>query len=568
MKLKLIQMPFVTDLNNSYDFNASSLLPLSIATLAASLRNNGFNVDVDDLNIKAHRDKRIDLKIFFDLNRCINHISNGNDIEIGKVIEQMLHKTDMNGYDVFLLSYSRSWNLGTKGMFLAFNHYIKKNFGGIIIAGGMTNTNKDFQLLNLLMKDKSILDYLITGYGEDSIIKLLKALMCGKPEENIEGLVYSRGKIIRQEINKPYKMAVPYNLKIRPDFDGLPLDLYKRRINGDDVFIIPLKLNEGCPYSCAFCYESVRIKNIKTINLKEFIDFIKNLKEKYNTPFFSFLDSTFNTSKKFVEDFCHEIINSGLKIYWNDSARLDRHIFTDEVIELMRKAGCIHLVFGLESASQRMLNFIKKGVTLENASAILKKTSEVGIWNGINLIAGLPFEKEEDIDNTVEFINSHRDFIDECWYYAFYLEKESDFYKNPGKYGLENIQRLYKKNFKDRELYNSIYFAKYFRYSFDEAYGLKWPEKLKQINCSYLKLRSNIKINHILPSYNHFPVLFYLYNQYDIKNKIKSEYFKIKKRMLFKFMLKPRSVYRHIYNHPTMHNPIQNLNFKLKALLS
>ncbi len=405
-------MPFILPPEVTYDFNAPSIIPLSMGILAASLRSNDFDVDIDDLNIKFHRDIKSDPYIFSNLKRSIDYINGKEDIELENKIESALSKTEMKGYDIFLLSF---YAIGYQPIFLAFCHYIKKRFGKIIIGGGLNRFN-----IEKVLMDKNIVDYFIVGYGQDSIVELLKKLRNKASLDEIKkisGLAFCNGNFINNEY-----VYTSYNLNIKPDFDGLPIEAYKRKIRGRKIAIIPFKFDQRCDYSCTFCPTSIHYqKNNEILGPKIIVQRIKELKERYNIPYFAFFNNTFNSSARFVEEFCTEVIDNKLDIYWTDSARLDAHTLTDKNIELMRKAGCIGLCYGLESASQRMLNYIEKGVTLKNASMLLKKLSEAGIWNEINLIAGLPHEREEDIDNTIEFLNNHSEMNNDDTLTSVYL---------------------------------------------------------------------------------------------------------------------------------------------------
>ena len=101
---------------------------------------------------------------------------------------------------------------------------------------------------------------------------------------------------------------------------------------------------------------------------------MKELKEEYNTSFFFFLSSTINISKKYINELCDEIIKNNLNIYWSDCARFNE--MDKETLIKMRKAGCIRLIYGLETASPKMLKYIDKRITLEQASRVIKETHE------------------------------------------------------------------------------------------------------------------------------------------------------------------------------------------------
>jgi radical SAM superfamily enzyme YgiQ (UPF0313 family) len=114
-----------------------------------------------------------------------------------------------------------------------------------------------------------------------------------------------------------------------------------------------------------------------------------------------FEDDTFTMKKKRTLDLCNRIIQTGLDIKWKCDTRAD--CISDDLVKLMKKAGCTCIKIGVESGSQRILNLINKKVTkdvLLNASRIVKSN---GIPLTIYLMTGFPDETNDDLKETIKF---------------------------------------------------------------------------------------------------------------------------------------------------------------------
>jgi hypothetical protein len=197
-----------------------------------------------------------------------------------------------------------------------------------------------------------------------------------------------------------------------------------------------LKFVDGCPSKCAFCVEygnKVRIMPFSKIK-----DIISSYHFDHGFNCFYFLNTSINPTRKFAEKFCNWLINSDFKIYWSDSARFqdtDRDFF-----HMLYDAGCRSLCFGAEVVDDNMLKYINKDLTVKDIERGIINSHEVGIWNVVNFITGMPHETKESVDNTINFIKEYRECIDRAVINRFYMKKGSGFYINNRKYGLNFIR--------------------------------------------------------------------------------------------------------------------------------
>jgi len=146
------------------------------------------------------------------------------------------------------------------------------------------------------------------------------------------------------------------------------MEKYHRNIEGTDIRAVGVMSSRGCPNRCAYCVNAAFRKGI--LRLRDpikFVDEIEFLGNKYGLKGFDFWDDTLTISKEHVKRICNEILKRGLDIKWYARARVDT--VDKEMLELMWKAGCIKISYGVESGSPRIIKIIRKNI---NSEQVLK----------------------------------------------------------------------------------------------------------------------------------------------------------------------------------------------------
>ncbi len=319
----------------------------------------------------------------------------------------------------------------------------------------------------------------------------------------------------------------------RLDFNNFNLAYYKLYLsdyiparfvskNEERMLLLPFSFIFGCPNKCAFCGESSN-NVIDYLKPRDVVKVINELILKYKTHYFMFLNNTLNINYDYVDELCERIIDGGIDIRWSDCVHFRN--LDKKILFKMKKAGAAKLVFGLETASNKMLEFCQKGTTSQEAKMCLEWSHEAGIWNAVEIIAGLPYEREEDIEDTIHFINSNVGIIDEMHLNHFRMYPGSCFFERPELFGIENIKdngtELLSKLKMER---NAILDSSYFRYSFDEKNGKKWIDKMQQIIHSYKKIVTFSKVRKYNSTSVDLQILLYLYRNIVEKRNIKKIY--------------------------------------------
>lgn len=159
--------------------------------------------------------------------------------------------------------------------------------------------------------------------------------------------------------------------------------------------------SRGCPNRCSFCVvHSNRKPRLARFDLV--VDEMEMLKKQYGADYVFFMDSLFFADRDRVLKICDEINKRGLEIKWGCDAHV--RFIDEEVVRAIEKAGCYELSFGIESGVQKLLNNVRKGITLkqvEDAISVVKKHSSIKV--GGLFILGLPGETYADSVQTIKF---------------------------------------------------------------------------------------------------------------------------------------------------------------------
>ncbi len=251
--------------------------------------------------------------------------------------------------------------------------------------------------------ENQCIDYVIVGEPELTLKEILENV----PDEEIAGICYKKNfQGVKNKIRK-----------FNEDLDSLPFparhlvnnNLYRRPDNGKVQAVI--KVSRGCPFNCFFCLASP-VSGLKTrVRTPEnIIAEIKECIEKYNIKNFLFWSDIFDLDKNWTMDLCKKIIDAKLNITWSANTRADT--ISQEMADLMYKAGCRLMSIGVESGSQMILDKIGKRMkldTIRRAVKILKK-AKIQIYN--YFVIGLPWETEQTVEETIKFaIELDSDFI-------------------------------------------------------------------------------------------------------------------------------------------------------------
>ncbi len=240
-------------------------------------------------------------------------------------------------------------------------------------------------------------DFIIYGEGEISFNKLLKNIN-EKDLSDINGLVWKQdGEIIT---NKPQELIKDIGTLPFPARHLFPMEKYHSSANLRGKKTLNIITSRGCPFRCAYCSGHLTFGKTHRYNSTEnIIKEIKELITKYEADSIQFYDETFTANRKRVIELCDEMIKNNIKIEWSCFTRVN--LVDEELLKKMKEAGCYLIFFGLESGVQRLLDLIKKDITLEQQKKAIDLCKKVGIETWGSFILALPTETIEDSKKTI-----------------------------------------------------------------------------------------------------------------------------------------------------------------------
>ena len=270
----------------------------------------------------------------------------------------------------------------------------------------------------------------VTFEGEEPMHRLLSALKAGNSLSTVPNLLHLDD---REVVQNKERVELRFEELPHPDFDGLPMDKYL-----SPYPILPVLQSRGCYWGkCTFCTHSFvyghRYGKQKT---QAMVDELEKLMKKYNTKYFTFSDEA--VSPHSLNDVSEEMIERGVEIRSLALLKFEK-VMDEELFGKMKQAGFIFLMFGLESANDRVLALIDKGTTKEVEHDVLMKSHNAGIWNHSFLFFGFPTETRPEAQETIDFLRDNLQSIHSFGPGVFLLNRDSSCYQFPEKFSIEKI---------------------------------------------------------------------------------------------------------------------------------
>ncbi|WP_437552545.1 radical SAM protein [Sorangium sp. So ce367] len=274
--------------------------------------------------------------------------------------------------------------------------------------------------------------------GESPLVGYLDALarprrsLLGHPLDGVPGLIWRAPDGVH-ETGAPTPIDV--NRLPCPDFDGLPVSDYHM-----PEPVLPLLASRGCYWRCAFCThhyiygESYRVRSPERINTD-----LQILRERYGSRHIYFVDESM--SPKLLRHISNALLDVRSDVRWGCELRTERNLSRED-LEKAFASGCRVFSFGVESANQRVLDLMEKGITVPEIDRIIEQAADAGIHNHVMCIVGFPGEEEHEAEDTLRFVARHRDDIDLVGFSFFYLLRHSPVERSPRTYSVREMREL------------------------------------------------------------------------------------------------------------------------------
>jgi radical SAM superfamily enzyme YgiQ (UPF0313 family) len=235
----------------------------------------------------------------------------------------------------------------------------------------------------------------------------LEELATGRPAQEIAGLAYidaSKGAMRR---NSPRLPRANLDTLPRPAWDLIDIDPYRRAwMARHGYFALNLVSSRGCPFRCNWCAKPIWGNHYHARSAQAVALEMLYLKQQYEPDFIWFADDIFALSARWTEEFALAVEQLHAQIPFKMQSRCD--LMTRKTVADLKRAGCAEVWMGAESGSQRILDAMEKGTTVEQVFQARDNLKRNEIRAGWFLQFGYPGETWPDIEATIEMVRAAR----------------------------------------------------------------------------------------------------------------------------------------------------------------
>lgn len=265
--------------------------------------------------------------------------------------------------------------------------------GGGIFSSELSLDSENFRFF---LKKTPYIDKIIAGEGELLFLKLLRGEL---PESQ-------RVFTLKDIENR----TVPISSPVLPDFSDLDLQHYLQMAN---------YTSRSCPFQCNFCVEKVYWGHYRKKEPKRIVEELAELYKKYGCQLFLMCDSLLNPV---ITEMSQEFLKSDIPLYWGGYLRADKQACDTNNTFLWRRGGFYRARLGIESGSQKVLDLMKKKISIRAVKDAVSGLAIAGIKTTVMFVIGYPGETEEDFRKSLELVEELRDDIYEAdcnpfWYF-------------------------------------------------------------------------------------------------------------------------------------------------------
>lgn len=242
-------------------------------------------------------------------------------------------------------------------------------------------------------------DAVVMGEPEQTVLEWVE----GKPLAGIAGLAWRDNGVVR--VNPARPLIDPLDKLPFPAYHLLPMERYHDRLLDDVRPFALMVTSRGCPFPCTFCLKKMWGPTYRTHSVARVLDDVERIQREHGVKAVYFQDLEFALDRKRLAGICEGLIERNVGLRWGCSARFND--VDEEILALMKKAGCEQITFGLESASPEVLKRARKGLEPADAARTLEAVRRIGIRPYVVFILGLPGETRETLRETVRFAVDH-----------------------------------------------------------------------------------------------------------------------------------------------------------------
>jgi radical SAM superfamily enzyme YgiQ (UPF0313 family) len=309
-----------------------------------------------------------------------------------------------------------------------------------VLGGGYVNTE-----LRELAEPRvfDYFDFVTLDDGERPLLALLDHLAGGRGRERLKRTFHRAGGEVRYAVGE--EPDIPFAEVGTPTWDGLPLDRYLAILDmlnpmhrlWSDARWNKLTVAHGCYWKkCSFCDVSLDyIGRYEAAGAELLVDRIEAIVAETGQTGFHFVDEA--APPKVLRALAEELLKRKVAISWWGNIRFEKS-FTPELCGLLADSGCIAVTGGLEVASDRLLQLMQKGVSVEQVARVTHAFSEAGVLVHAYLMYGFPTQTVQDTVDALEYVRQLFDAgcIQSGFFHRFACTVHSPVGLRPGEYGI------------------------------------------------------------------------------------------------------------------------------------
>ncbi len=250
--------------------------------------------------------------------------------------------------------------------------------------------------------DRNI-DFVVIGEGEITLKELINKLEKNENDfDNIDGLAFRKdGKTVK---TPPRQILKELDGLPLPAWDLINIDVYRDIwLTHNKYFSLNIATTRGCPFKCNWCAKPIYGNRYNVRSPKNVVDEITFLQKSFGVNHFWMCDDIFGLKPGWVQEFRDLVKLSGLKFKYKIQSRVDL-LLQEDTITALAQSGVETVWVGAESGSQKILEAMDKGTTVEQIHTATKLLKKNNIRVAFFLQFGYPGETKADINKTVEMV--------------------------------------------------------------------------------------------------------------------------------------------------------------------
>lgn len=270
----------------------------------------------------------------------------------------------------------------------------------VVILGGPHVSGVKEQIF----EDFNNIDFAFAGESETSFPLFLKNIKNKIFYPKIPGLIWRDND---KTFSNPSQVEEDLDRIDMPAWDLMDPRTYPKAPQGA-VFrnwpIAPIVTSRGCPYQCTYCAGKLTTgQKIRKRSIKNIINELKVLYNQYGVREIHIIDDTFTSDRELVRGFCNGLKENNMKVSLTFPNGVRLNTLDEEILTLLKEAGCYAMSVGIESGNQKILNDMKKGLKLETIEEKINLINKFNIDINGFFIIGYPTETKETIQDTINF---------------------------------------------------------------------------------------------------------------------------------------------------------------------